>query len=430
MKNRTLTNRLHLVLLLLFSWPMIAMAQTRPSSVVMGYVPTWRDSIADPAEINFGAFTHLNRAFLRVQDDGSLKIEDNFFNAAFEQAARAHGVKLLMSVGGEARDPKRWLSLAGSPEHVQKFLDTLDVLFREHQYDGVDIDWEPPPRSAVEGQQYLALLKAIRERFPNKLLTIALSPKAYALKYLPIADVMATVDYFNAMAYDFSGPWTGVATFASNLHADPAANQPTGTDDLMTALVNTYHVPPEKVVMGMTMWGYRFRVDQLGAAFAKHQKDVADNIDFPQIQDLLRTGRYTLRRSDVADAAYLVRNDGGCVITFDDPQAIRDKCAFAQKQGFAGVMMWHVNADSGAGKTPLLDAVAESFGRPTAVSQKLLQDETARFNQAEPNSESPADLEALNAKLRLTRAIAEDDRWIASAPATQPATQPTAAAGQ
>ena len=369
--------------------------------VVIGYVPTWRDKVVDPATFNFDILTHLNRAFLRPNDDGTLKIEDNYFNPAFEQAARQHGVKLLMSVGGEAKNPDRWLALAREPAHVQKFLDTLDELFRDHQYDGVDIDWEPPPRSPEEGQVYLALLKSIRQRFPGKLLTVALSPKNYAVKYLPLPEVMATIDYFNAMAYDFSGPWTGTATFSSNLNVNDAAHTQTSTAELIANLINTHNVPPGKLVVGMTFWAYRFRVDHLGDSFPKRVKGMADFIDYGQVEDLQTTGRYTLHRDDVADAAYLTRNDGGCVITFDDPQSIRDKTAFAQKMGCAGVMMWNAGADTSAGATPLLDAIAKQFDRPTMTPQM-----------------------ASNEDARRTRGIAIDNEWVAAPPTTAPATQP------
>ena len=411
-------------MLLLLMISSFASAQTKPSYVVIGYVPAWRDRIADPATFNYAAFTHLNRSFLRPQDDGSLVQEPGFFSESFEQGARKHGVKLLMSIGGESQNPKRWLSIASNPDHLQKFLDSIADLYRDHQYDGVDIDWEPPPQTDAHGQLYLSLLKAVRQRFPDKLLTVALSPNEYGVRHLPLKDVIDTIDYFNAMTYDYSGPWTGIATFAANLYPDTAgANTRISMSEALTHLIEKHQVPASKIVAGLTFWGYRFRVNQLGDTFTKNSKGVADNIEYARVMDLFSTGLYTLHHDAIADASYLMRNDGGCVVTFDDPQSIRDKCAFAKKLGCAGVMMWHAGADYASGTSPLLDAVAQEFGLPTSMSQQAMVEETTLLNHAPLPSTEPADVQTLNDQLRAARGLSDDAHWMAT---TMPTTTATA----
>ena len=233
-----------------------ALAQTRPSGVVIGYVPAWRDRVADPSTFNYSVFTHLNRAFLRPHEDGTLITEPGFFNDALERGARAHGVKLLMSIGGESHNPQRWISLAGNPAHLKTFLDAIGDFYRDHQYDGVDIDWEPPPQTDADGQLYLSLLKALRQRFPDKLLTIALSPNNYGVRHLPLKEVLDTIDYFNAMTYDYSGPWTGIATFSANLYADESgASTHVSVSDALHNLFVNHQVPPRKSRRGSDVLG-------------------------------------------------------------------------------------------------------------------------------------------------------------------------------
>ena len=409
----------------------LASAQTtKPAKhldgVVLGYVPAYRDHLAQPKDFNFGAFSHLCRAFLRPQADGTFKIdEDNYFDPEFEKAARAAGVKLLMSVGGEAKSPDRWLSIARDETIRARFLDGLAKLFAEHQYDGVDIDWEPPPATDADGRVYLELLKAVRARFPDKLLTIALSPKNYANEHLPLAEVVPLIDYYNAMAYDFSGPWTGTATFASNLDPDKAgANATTSTRELMTALVEKHHVPPAKIVMGMTFWGNRFRVDKLGDSFPKNAPGYSDSVSYPGVLDLIGTGRYDAKRDDVSGSMYLVRKGGGAIVTYDDPQSVKAKSEFAKKQGFAGVMTWNAYADLGGGQTPLLDAMSGVWGAKPKASPAALRHENELLDRAAAaTATTPAQAKALNEKLRHARGLADDDKWTAAAPAT---TQPAA----
>jgi chitinase len=403
-------------------------AQARPNHLVLGYLPYWRDNIAPPQDLDLNVFTHLARAFLRPERDGSLHPSPTYFNLAFEDSARAHDVKLLMSIGGESATPDIWLAMAREPQHVAHFLDTLAALFAAHHYDGVDIDWEPPPQNAVDGQTYLSFLQAIRHRFPGRLLTIAVEASNYGVGHLPMADVVANVDFINAMTYDFSGPWTGIASFATNLHSDSEglAHTRVSVDDELKNLIQTHRVPAAKVLVGLQFWANRFRVDQLGDHFPLHTNGYADNIEYARVMDLLGTGRYTAMRDEIADEPYLVRNDGGCVVTYDDPKSIRDKCETAIELHCAGVMIWHAGSDLGGGQMPLLNAVAESVGlSPLPSSRTELEGEIARIgNHPVPTSVTLEALEQDDARLRNLRGQEDDDHWIAAAPA---ATQPTKA---
>lgn len=403
-------------------------AVARPDHVVLGYVPCWRDALADPADFDYDAFTHLARAFLRPRPDGTLTVAPGYFNAAFEAAAHAHGVKLLMSIGGQSATPDVWLAMARDPKHVATFLDTLAGLYAAHPaYDGVDVDWEPSPANDADGRTYAALLHAIRGRFPAKLLTVAIPSKDYAVAHIPIASVVADLDLIGVMAYDYAGPWTGRATFGANLHPDTAgpAAAAFSVDQGMANLIHHRGFPPQKLLLGMTFWGYRFRADHLGDAFPAHAKGFADFVEYPRVMDLIDTGRFTAARDDTADAAYLTRTGGGTVVTYDDPAAIRDKCKMAIQLGCGGVMIWHVGADLAGGQTPLLDAVDESFGAAVPpTSAAALRAEVARL-RGKPvgDGETTESLQAADHQLRVARAKADDDRWIAT-PTQGPATRP------
>jgi chitinase len=404
-----------LVPLVILLCPLPSLA--RPNRVVFGYVPSWWDATAAPQEIDFEPFTHLARAFLRPRPDGTLKVDRDYFHPAFEAAARAHGVQLLMSIGGESPTPDAWLAMARDPRHVQAFLDTLADLYRKHGYDGVDIDWEPPPQTDADGRTYAALLHAIRQRFPDHLLTTALPPDEYGVAHLPVGDVLASLDYVNAMAYDYSGPWSGRALFGANLHAVRAgpAHTVSSVDQDMANLIQRHHVPPAKVLLGMTFCAYRFRVDHLGDHFPAHGTGWADgDLTYPDVLDLLATGRYAASRDEAADASVLTRIGGGGVVTYDDPKSIGDKCDAAQQLGCAGVMIWHVGADQARGAPPRLAGVARRVGAapPRSPSRSALAREVARL-RGRPVSptETVESLLTADDALRADHAKAADDRW-------------------
>ena len=67
-----------------------------------------------------------------------------------------------------------------------------------------------------------------------------------------------------------------MAGHASNLF--PPGDYPPqpgySADDGIRNLIGNHHLPPAKLLMGMTFWGYRFRADHLGGTFPAVQAGV------------------------------------------------------------------------------------------------------------------------------------------------------------
>jgi chitinase len=416
MKSFTLAYFLALLLPLVSST-----AFARPDHVVLGYVPSRRDAIASPEDFDYDAVTHLARAFIREQDDGSLKVTSDFFSPAFEKAAHDHGVKILMSIGGGSSEAAHWQALANDPKHVQTFLDNVAALLKSHpQYDGIDIDWEPPPLTDSDGKAYADFLKSVHAKFPDKILTLALTATKNGLAHIPMDEVIPSIDFFNAMTYSYAVPSSGLATFNGNLHDDPqGAHTRHSVDEGMENLVQLHHVPPAKLLLGMTFWANRYRVDHLGEKYPSHSSGFADSIEYPRALDLLTTGEYTELHDATADGSYIVRTKGGCVITFDDPNSVHDKCEKVKQMKCAGVMIWDIGADAGGGEAPLLSAIDESFGmQPLSISRPALEREVVRLSQRplQPNLDLQSLLK-IDTELRAHRARQDDAQWAASATA-------------
>ena len=184
---------------------------------MVGYSATWRDPDSPPECYNFDAVTYLARAFLVPHPDGTVETPDGYFNKTMESLAREHGVKLLMSLGGEASNADNWLSIARNPKYFQNFCDNLDKLLADHGYDGIDIDWEPSATTTEDGVAYTSFLKSLRDRFPSRIITTALGASEYWIGHFSWKDVADNVDYVNVMTYDYSGGWGGRADYCSNL---------------------------------------------------------------------------------------------------------------------------------------------------------------------------------------------------------------------
>jgi GH18 family chitinase len=245
---------------------------------------------------------------------------------------------------------------------------------------------------------------------------------------MPMDDVIANIDYLNVMCYTFTTVNTGIAAFTENLHDNTTVPGHTraSVDDAMRILLQEHHVPPAKILLGINFWATRFRVNQLGDKFPAHNREFVDNLSFPQIQDLLHTGKYTNETDPVAGSSYLVRNGGGSVIVYEDPSAVRAKCELAKQLNCAGVMIWHIGSDNGGGETPLLSAIDESFGMPKpTVSAPALQREIALLGKHPvPPGASLESLVKMDADLRAKRGAADDEKWAAGAVAAMKSANP------
>ena len=406
------------------TWPV--QAQTRP--VVLGYSAMWRDGASPPRDYDWAGLTHIARAFLNPKPDGSIEVPDGYFNPSLETLAHQHDVKLLLSVGGGSGDAGRWVSLASDPQSRKKFVDGIGRLMKEHQYDGIDIDWEPPPSTPAEGVAYTSLLKALRAQFPQAVLTTALTTDEYSVKFFSWPDVIASVDYVNVMTYDYAGPWGGLAGHATNLHpaGDYQAIAEHSVEEGMLNLIQNHHVPPTKLLLGMNFWADRFRADHLGDHFLKNGDNASDNLSYQQVLDLAGTGNYQAKLDAKAAAPYLVRKEGGSVIVYDDPQSVRLKCEYAKTLGCAGVMIWNIGADECGTKMPLMDALVQSLGgRSETLGHEALQNQIvdvseaikrdgAALNPPVPSSlssETNDQLDALLSRLNKTWGTVDDQHW-------------------
>lgn len=414
-------------------------AHARPDHVVLGYSATWRDGISPAEDYNYEGLTHIARSFLLPKPDGSVTVPPGYFDADLRRLSRRHGVKLLMAIGGASETADDWVQMASRPETLKTFLDNLGRLMTEHDYDGIDVDWEPAPLTDADGIAYTTLLKALRTRFPKAVITTALPAGEYWVSHMNWADVVASIDYVNVMTYDYSGGWGGLAAHGSNLFPPGAyAPQPEySVAEGMANLIKNRRVPPEKLLMGLIFPGYRFRAAKLGDRFPTAKKGYSDNVHYARTLDLFATGRYLSRWDEKANMPYLEADadqgmtaGGGDVISYESPESIRRKCDYAKSLGIAGVMIWHVGSDVSGRQAPLMDAVSGAFGvAPARLTTASLRRQAADLAADGPRvppvaagrppaTTGPAksDPDAALARLRFAWGVEASQRWRAGPP--------------
>lgn len=177
-------------------------------------------------------------------------------------------MKTLLSIGGSKYSDDIGRALA-TDNGRHNFAQTAVALLADLGFDGLDIDWEYP-QNDVDAENYVSLLRVVRAELdglasklpqPSRfLLTVASSCGPSHYKQLRLGEMDRYVDFWNLMAYDFTGSWTTVAGHQTNVF--PSKNNTASTPFDAQAAVNYYTesagIAPQKIVLGMPLYGRIF----------------------------------------------------------------------------------------------------------------------------------------------------------------------------
>jgi len=358
----------------------------------MGYFPDWAGFA--PEDVDFTRFDVVDFAF--AVPDSSFKLtftQDNSEDllTRLVTAAHAKGKKVKLSVGGwtgSAYFSKAVSTAASRKSFVQEFL----TLYNQFNVDGIEIDWEYPGQEGQSGNIYsssdsanfLSFLQLLRSTLPNgAIITAATQVWPFTgSNGKPLTDVSAfakVFDWILMMNYDVNGS-----------SATPGPNAPLsdGCDNSAQPLANAESavkswtdagMPLSKLTLGVPSYGYvsRSSAERLVERSGSVTVDAEDGgPDSGQVQfaglitqgalkkssngTYLGSGGFTRKWDDCSSTPFLVSSAVNQVITYDDPESLELKAAFAKKAGIRGVNMFDVHGDTSAWE--LIDSVRKGLG--------------------------------------------------------------------
>lgn len=186
------------------------------------------------------------------------------------------------------------------------------------------------------------MLRAYLPR-PRFLLTSALPAGEWALRNINLRSAAAQLDLVNIMSYDFSGPWVDKCGHQAQLYTPKKPHNDAATISCHSSL--SYYlsqgVPANKILLGLPAYGRSFlKTRGIGHSYS----GAAGEEGTFEYRDLPRPGAKE-RVDEKVGAAYCEGGDGGFV-TYDNPQTVRMKAAFAKQNGLAGLFYWTGTGDS------------------------------------------------------------------------------------
>jgi chitinase len=334
---------------------------------VVAYYPSRVKSNYPCTQVDFSRMTHLAQAFVWPLTDGTLNVPANFLYPELVQAAHAHGVKVIVSMGGGSKSGN-FAAMANDPGARSNFVGQLTAFCVKNGYDGADIDWEAP-ENATDMANFTSLVREIRAAFdaakPHMSLSAAIQPSPRSGKWLDLDQVKNDLDWLGVMTYGWHGPWSKYAGHNAPLYgstADPRG--PTYCDDGSIQYYLSRHVPREKLLLGIPLYARVFNATNLYA-----NSTGGDWIVYADVQQKLASG-WTRVWDATSMVPYLVNPSHTQLVTYDDPLSVQYKCEYVAKQGLGGVIVWSLGQDLYEGQTPLLTVIGSNLLRTASVPPK------------------------------------------------------------
>lgn len=340
--------------------------------ITVGYYAAWNSSDLPFNKVEYSHLTHINVAFAYPLSNASLGfLEGGIPFPSLVSSAHAAGTKVLISLGGAANS-YNFVNATASTALRRTLIDNLVNFLQANNYDGVDIDWETPANS-TQTAQATALIQEMRLRFnqvsPSWLITMAVPPTDYGGQHFDFPNLLASVDWFNVMCYDFYGSWSGYAGHDAPLYQPPADPTRAGSDSSAVVYMVLRGVPKSKFVLGVPFYAVQFYARGL---YQRLTSSATSNPVYADALNDLATG-WVYHWDDVAKVPYLMNADSTQFITFEDTNSVKLKVAFSVHQRLAGVMIWELSQDLVSnGSQPLLEAIDNVRRELTSVASQNL----------------------------------------------------------
>ena len=348
----------------------ISLLGLNAQSLLVGYYPSWAQNSFTAADVQWEHVTHVAHAFVWPKADGSLGYEAGFWYPALTQQAHQHNRKVILSVGG-AGQSAYFSPVAADAGKRAAFVSALVNAVQQHDYDGVDVDWEFPQTEADKNNLLTfisELYNALHSANPDYLLTMAIPSGNYYGQWFRYDVLKLYVNWFNVMTYDYHGDWFSHSGHNAPLY--PSPDDACGSvDETCVYLTDTRGIAKDKLCIGLPFYGRKFYTSGLyqsstGGGQTDGYNDIAGLID----------NGWRRHWDTVSLVPYLTNTAGTQLYTYDDTTSIRYKCDYIIAHHYKGGMIWALGLDQLSGnKQPLLEvasahlavtALADAKGKP------------------------------------------------------------------
>ncbi|XP_068242084.1 acidic mammalian chitinase-like [Palaemon carinicauda] len=375
--------------------------------------------------------THLVYAFAGLGSNNKIRVLDPYndlcedygkcgFDRFTNLTRRNPKLKTTLGIGGWNEGSTKYSNMAASAASRKIFVDSVLVLLKEHNFHGLDMDWEYPTQRGGSPEDYVNYISLMKELYEalhaeGMILTAAVSAgKATIDPAYNIPELSKYIDILHLMTYDLHGSWEPYAHHHSILYAHPEDTGDTLwlNQDFAVNYWIEKGAPKEKLVMGVPLYGRTFRIKdetntgiyapatQPGAAGPYTREP--GYLGYNEICEYQMTEDWTVVHDPAMNEpyAYYIPNNY-LWVGYEDPDSVAIKAQYTLDKGLAGCMVWSVETDDFHGKChgmkfPLLTTMMEVlsggvYTKPSTLPPttwdpfRTSPDPAAHCKQAGPN---------------------------------------------
>ncbi|XP_043238345.1 chitinase-3-like protein 1 [Amphibalanus amphitrite] len=271
-------------------------------------------------------------------------------------------LKVLTMIGGSGQQQDSLRAAAATAESRKQLAEAAVEFLREHDFDGLDVDWKPPHAP----EDHAGLLEALRAAFDRDttstgrrrlLLAVELTPHPDELReHFDMERVTAAVDYANVLGYRYQVTERSVTSHHAPLRTPPGAPADAAGRDILTTLETLKQMGADmaKLNLAVPTFGMSFTLEdpRLAGLYASSSGPGAagpitrakGSLATYEICD--KTGRrgWTAARPFPQDVGpYAAGEDQ--IVAFDDETSLMMKARMAREAGLGGVAVWTVSLD-------------------------------------------------------------------------------------
>lgn len=323
--------------------------------VISAYLYSRMDWKADRIKGEY--LTHINYSFALIRNGVLSAAELDKPDEIRLVKKRYPHLKVLVSVGGWGADGFSDAALTERSRAL--FAESAVEFMRINDFDGIDVDWEYPGSSDAgikarpeDRENFTLLLKELRKVLDRcgagdgkkYLLTAALGGTAYTLRFYDLKSISGLLDYVNLMTYDFTHGNSTETGHHTCLFA-PAGKSGVPSADAAVKICLDSGIPAEKLVLGCAFYGRGWDVT-VGSSNGLHASVASPCTSYSYRKlalDYIDKNGFRRYWDDHAKAPYLW--NGKHFITYDDPESLGHKAAYARDNGLGGVMFWELSQD-------------------------------------------------------------------------------------
>ncbi|KIJ37302.1 glycoside hydrolase family 18 protein [Sphaerobolus stellatus SS14] len=363
--------------------------------------------------ISWEKYNHLMYSFAVPQADGSLTMpsstDDMIKN--FTDTAHAKNIPVSLTVGGWGGGAA-FSALVASANMRTTFITALSNLVAQHEFDGIDFDWEYPT-TADDVANFLLLLQEMRANpsTSNLILSAATPVTGPWINTADVSGFAKVFDFIEIMNYDVWGPWSNAIGPNAPLDDSCASSHQEGSATSAVQKWTAAGMPANKIVLGVASYGhaYMFQGSDF-AAFAPFTPNgplaptdswnppPSSSMEFWGLIQLGYLSEDGTAKSGInyifdscSKTAYVHDPSKQVVVSYDDVPVFQAKGEFIASKGLRGFAMWEAGSDY---KDMLLDAIlnpsssGSSSGGSSTASMNMGMSSTNSMNTGTPSTSS------------------------------------------